>query len=195
MPPDWQAKAIRTGIRCHPLPSRIGCNRRRPGRPPKRSPRVSTGLMRYPRRRKLLVLSWPILPVKLYADWDGNAQCDERYAEIPTLLPMSHLYHTKPRALLITCEGLEHQSRPQHARGQQCNDTALERGPHKSSHGEREFVASEMLDFCGQGYRLVLPYHEVWDLSGLHLSPLRDVPQRDWRPRLIFKFTISNVSK
>ena len=34
---------------------------------------------------------------------------------------------------------------------QRC-DSAMERGSHQSSHGEREFVAEEMLDFCRQGY-------------------------------------------
>ena len=29
-------------------------------------------------------------------------------------------------------------------------DAAIARGTHQLSHGEREFVATEMLDFCGQ---------------------------------------------
>ena len=77
---------------------------------------------------------------------------------------------------------------------QRC-DEALERGPHKSSHGEREFVAAEMLDFSRQGYWLVLPYHEVRDLPGLRISPLGVVPQRDRRPRLIVDYTFSNVNE
>ena len=30
-------------------------------------------------------------------------------------------------------------------------DKAMARGPHQSSHGERQFVCEEMLDFCRQG--------------------------------------------
>ena len=73
-------------------------------------------------------------------------------------------------------------------------DTAIDRGPHKSSHGERDFVANEMLDFCEQGYWLVAPYHSICDLPGLRISPLGVVPQRDRRPRLIVDYTFSQVN-
>jgi hypothetical protein len=45
-------------------------------------------------------------------------------------------------------------------------------GPHKSLHGEREFVSEEMLDFCRQGYWVVLPLHAfaAWSLP-THLLP------------------------
>ena len=36
-------------------------------------------------------------------------------------------------------------------------DHAMLRGPHQTSHGERAFVSEEMMDFCNQGYRVVLP--------------------------------------
>ena len=35
--------------------------------------------------------------------------------------------------------------------------SAFARGPHQSSRGEREFVCQEMLDFCQQGYWIVVP--------------------------------------
>lgn len=64
-------------------------------------------------------------------------------------------------------------------------DEAIQRGPHKSSKGERDFVAVEMLDFWEQGYWLVAPYPAVCTLPGLRISPLGVEPQRDRRPRLI----------
>ena len=76
----------------------------------------------------------------------------------------------------------------------QCDD-AIHRGAHQSSHGEREFVASEMLEFCEQGYWLVAPYSAVRDLPGLRISPLGVVPQRDRRPRLIVDYTFSKVNE
>ena len=74
-------------------------------------------------------------------------------------------------------------------------DRAIDRGPHKSSHGERDFVVAEMLEFCEQGYWLFVPYHNVCDLSGLRISPLGVVPQRDRRPQLIVDYTFSNVNQ
>ncbi|KAI2510214.1 hypothetical protein MHU86_4246 [Fragilaria crotonensis] len=71
---------------------------------------------------------------------------------------------------------------------------AVVRGPHRSSDGEREFVAKEMLDFCRQGYWLVLPYSVVKDWPNLRISPLGVVPQRDRRPRLIVDYTFSGVN-
>ena len=77
----------------------------------------------------------------------------------------------------------------------QCDD-AMQRGPHQSSHGEREFVAEEMLDFCKQGYWLVLPYKVATELlPGVRVSPLGVVPQRDRRPsRLIVDYTFSGLN-
>ena len=40
-------------------------------------------------------------------------------------------------------------------------DHAVDRGPHKASHGEREFVCDEMLDFSRQDYWVVLPSSTV----------------------------------
>ena len=76
----------------------------------------------------------------------------------------------------------------------QQRDAALARGPHRSSDGEREFVAQEMLDFCEQGYWVVLPYDVVADWPDLRISPLGVVPQRDRRPRLIVDYTFSGVN-
>lgn len=56
-------------------------------------------------------------------------------------------------------------------------DAAVNRGPHKSSHGERQFVCEEMLDFCRQGYWIVLPYDTIAHVHHLRLSPLGVVPQ------------------
>ena len=42
----------------------------------------------------------------------------------------------------------------------QCDD-AMRRGPHQSAFEETEFVCTEILDFCRQGYWAVLPYHVV----------------------------------
>ena len=74
-------------------------------------------------------------------------------------------------------------------------DAAVERGSHKSAHTDRAFVFDEMLDFCQQGYWVVLPYSAVrhWDL--LRVSPLGAVPQRDRRPRLIVDYSFSNVNQ
>lgn len=71
---------------------------------------------------------------------------------------------------------------------------ALNRGPHKSSHGEREFVNAEMLDFCRQGYWVVLPQDVVMDWPSLRVSPLGVVPQRNRRPRLIVDYSFSDVN-
>jgi hypothetical protein len=66
----------------------------------------------------------------------------------------------------------------------------MQRGPHQSSQGERKFVAEEMLDFCNQGYWLVLPYDvAIEHLRGMRVLPLGMVPQRDRRPRLIVGYT------
>jgi hypothetical protein len=73
-------------------------------------------------------------------------------------------------------------------------DAAATRGPHKSSLGEREFVSQEMIDFCQQGYWIVLPYSVVSEWPGLRISPLGVVPQRDRRPRLIVDYTFSGVN-
>ena len=76
---------------------------------------------------------------------------------------------------------------------QQC-DAAMERGPHKSAYGEREFVCEEILDFCTQGYWAVLPYTVVRHWKNLRISPLGVVPQRDRRPRLIVDYSFSGVN-
>ena len=75
-------------------------------------------------------------------------------------------------------------------------DEAVRRGPHQSSHGERAFVAREMLDFCQQGYWMVVPVDVVRALLPmLRVSPLGVVPQRDRRPRLIVDYTFSGVNE
>ncbi len=76
---------------------------------------------------------------------------------------------------------------------QQC--TAIARGSHQSSYGEREFVHQEIYDFCQQGYWLVLPFEVVKGWPSLRISPLGVVPQRDRRPRLIVDYTWSQVNQ
>ena len=71
---------------------------------------------------------------------------------------------------------------------------AIQRGPHQSSDGEREFVATEMLALCAQGYWVVLPFDIARQLQHLRISPLGVVPQRDQRPRLIVDYTFSGVN-
>ena len=77
---------------------------------------------------------------------------------------------------------------------QRRRDEAITRGPHQSSHVERQFVCEEMLDFCQQGYWIVVPYATVAHWPSLRISPLGVVPQRDRRPRLIVDYTFSGVN-
>jgi hypothetical protein len=42
-------------------------------------------------------------------------------------------------------------------------DQAVARGAHQSAHLDRDFVLEEMLDFCTQGYWIILPYEVVRD--------------------------------
>ncbi|KAI2509092.1 hypothetical protein MHU86_5340 [Fragilaria crotonensis] len=74
-------------------------------------------------------------------------------------------------------------------------DGAVTRGAHRSSAGERQFVCEEMLDFCAQGYWIVMPYRAVRQLRHLRVSPLGVVPQRDRRPRLIVDYTFSKLNE
>lgn len=78
----------------------------------------------------------------------------------------------------------------------ECEDEAFCLGPHKSSQGERAFVsaAGEMIDFCRQGYWLVLPQGVVSDWPNLRILPLGVVLQRDRRPRLIVDYSFSSVN-
>lgn len=56
-------------------------------------------------------------------------------------------------------------------------------------------MAEEMLDFCAQGYWIVLPFDDVQAFPQLRISPLGVVPQRDRRPRLIVDYTFSGVNQ
>ena len=52
-----------------------------------------------------------------------------------------------------------------------------------------------MLDFCAQGYWMVLPFDAgVTSLPHLRLSPLGVVPQHDRRPRLIVDYSDSGLN-
>ena len=96
------------------------------------------------------------------------------------------LQHLRKRGASVTLATPPWDAQQQHA--------AIARGPHKSSHGERSFVCEEILDFCRQGYWIVLPYHTARDLPNLRISPLGVVPQRDRRPRLIVDYTFSGLN-
>lgn len=72
---------------------------------------------------------------------------------------------------------------------------AAERGSHKSAKDAVEFVCTEMLEFCAQGFWTVLPLSVALSLPGLRLSPLGVVPQRDRRSRLIVDYTYSGVNE
>ena len=72
---------------------------------------------------------------------------------------------------------------------------AARRGSHKSACDHAEFVCEELLEFCAQGYWVVLPLSAVQDWPGLRLSPMGVVPQRERRPRLIGDYTFSNVNQ
>ena len=74
-------------------------------------------------------------------------------------------------------------------------DAAVKRGAHKSAQLDREFVLEEMLDFCRQGYWVVLPYSLVRLWPRLRVSPIGAVPQRDRRPRLIVDYSFSGVNE
>jgi hypothetical protein len=71
---------------------------------------------------------------------------------------------------------------------------AAARGSHRSAKDDVEFVCTEMLDFCAQGFWTVLPLAAVLALPHLRLSPLGVVPQRNRRSRLIVDYTFSGVN-
>lgn len=74
-------------------------------------------------------------------------------------------------------------------------DGAVKRVSHRSSEGERQFVSEEMLNFCAQGYWVVVPYRTVRHMRHLRISPLGVVPKRDRRPRLIVDHTFSGLNE
>ena len=74
-------------------------------------------------------------------------------------------------------------------------DCAAARGSHQSAKAHVEFVCEELLEFCQQGYWIVLPLDAVRTLPNLRLSPLGVVPQRERRPRLIVDYTYSKVNE
>jgi hypothetical protein len=74
-------------------------------------------------------------------------------------------------------------------------DQAAQRGAHKSASEYTDFVCEELLDFCEQGYWVVLPLATVRSWSGLRLSPLGVVPQHNRRPRLIVDYSFSGLNQ
>jgi hypothetical protein len=73
-------------------------------------------------------------------------------------------------------------------------DRAAHRGAHRSAAEYTEFVAEELLEFCEQGYWIVLPLLTVRSWPGVRLSPLGVVPQRNRRPRLIVDYSFSGLN-
>lgn len=71
---------------------------------------------------------------------------------------------------------------------------AARRGSHQSADADIDFVCTEMLEFCAQGFWTVLPLSVALTLPHLRLSPLGVVPQRDRRSRLIVDYTYSGVN-
>ena len=72
---------------------------------------------------------------------------------------------------------------------------AVDRGSHRSAKDDVEFVCAEMLDFCDQGFWVVLPLATALTLPDLRLSPLGVIPQRNRRSRLIVDYTYSGVNE
>ena len=72
---------------------------------------------------------------------------------------------------------------------------ALDRGPHKSSIDETEFVCQEFAEYIQKGFWTVLPASLAKQVSGLRLAPLGCVPQVGRRPRLICDYTFWGVNQ
>jgi hypothetical protein len=68
------------------------------------------------------------------------------------------------------------------------------RGPHKSEDKVLEFLMEEYVDFCEKGFWMLLPYDLVKNLELLRLSQLREVPQREQRPRVIMEYNFHGVN-
>ena len=66
---------------------------------------------------------------------------------------------------------------------------AMNRGPHQSAKDHGDFLWSEMGDMAEKGQWMVLPFDQVKDLPGLHISPLGVVPQHERRPRTIVDYS------
>ena len=73
-------------------------------------------------------------------------------------------------------------------------DQAIQRGNHPSTLAFADFIQAEMLDMKKKGMFTILPYHLVWPLTPLRLSPLGCVPQRERRPRIINDYTYSGIN-
>lgn len=71
---------------------------------------------------------------------------------------------------------------------------AAQRGSHRSAKDEVEFVCSEILEFCEQGFWTVLLLRVALTLLNLRLSPLGVMSQRNRRPRLIVNYTFPGVN-
>ena len=79
--------------------------------------------------------------------------------------------------------------------------TQVQRGSHKSCLSELQFLREELLEFSQKGFWLVLPYRVIKYLraqgllSGVRVSPMGVIPQRNRRPRLIVDLTFSGVNE
>jgi hypothetical protein len=71
---------------------------------------------------------------------------------------------------------------------------AYRRGPHKSCHEFRDFLAKEFASMVDKSQWVVLPWSEASALPGLRISPAGVVPQRERRPRLIANYSFFDVN-
>ena len=74
-------------------------------------------------------------------------------------------------------------------------DSAVARGPHKSSHDFVSFLREELADMVERATWMVLPYHRLRELHDLRISPMGVVPQHERRPRPIVDYTFSGVNR
>jgi hypothetical protein len=65
---------------------------------------------------------------------------------------------------------------------------------HQSAKDEVAIVCTEMMEFCQQGFWMVLPLQTALQLAHLQLSPLGVVPQQNRRPPLIVDYSYSVVN-
>jgi hypothetical protein len=131
---------------------------------------------------RLTILSWEGLATEVR----GRSQMADGVGAIPHKAArlLDHLRRKGVRVLMQT---------PRWTTAQ-VKQAAL-RGAHKSARDHAEFVCEELLEFCARGYWIVLPLSAVQNWPKLRLSPMKVVPQRKRRPRLIVDYTFSNVNQ
>ena len=159
LPPDWQATATRKRTNVPPHPQSCG----RPSSPPwarhnpngQRMRRVDQMSEAEIALGKLARSSCDVLR---RLGWRRTVEALREASNVS--VGVADLPHNAARVVdYLRRHGAPFRTTTSPWSRAQC-DAAIARGPHKSSLGEREFVATEMLDFCHQGYWLVLPYYK-----------------------------------